>query len=83
MALRPQPHGGAPAVIPRYQKILLVALLIVSIGMSIKLWQLRDRAHKSLLAGETTAPTKAPEVAPAEQANLVNDLRSFNEGFCL
>jgi len=63
-------------VIPRYQKILLVALLIVSIGMSIKLWQLRDRAHKSLLAGETTAPTKAPEVAPAEQANLVaaNDL---------
>lgn len=63
-------------MIPRYQKILLVALLIVSIGMGIKLWQLRERAHKSLLAGETTAPTKAPEVAPAEQATLVaaNDL---------
>jgi hypothetical protein len=39
--------------------------------MGFKLWQLRDRAHKRLLAGETTAPTKAPEVAPAEQATLV------------
>src|SRR5579863_6378001 len=76
MAIRPQPHGGAPAVIPRYQKILLALLLIASLGMGIKLWQLRDRAHKSLLAGETTAPTKAPDVAPAEQATLVaaNDL---------
>ena len=63
-------------MIPRYQKILLVALLIVSLGMGFKLWQLRDRAHKRLLAGETTAPTKAPEVAPAEQATLIaaNDL---------
>src|ERR1700722_9502965 len=44
--------------------------------MGFKLWQLRDRAHKRLLAGETTAPTKAPEVAPAEQATLIaaNDL---------
>ncbi len=63
-------------MIPRYQKILLVALLIVSLGMGIYLWQLRDRAHKRLLAGETTAPTKAPEVAAAEQATLIaaNDL---------
>jgi hypothetical protein len=63
-------------MIPRYQKILLALLLIASLGMGIKLWQLRDRAHKNLLAGETTAPTKAPEVAPAEQATLVaaNDL---------
>jgi hypothetical protein len=44
--------------------------------MGLKLWQLHDRAHKSLLAGETTAPTQAPEVAPAEQATLVaaNDM---------
>jgi hypothetical protein len=63
-------------MIPRYQKILLALLLIASLGMGIKLWQLRDRAHKSLLAGETTAPTKAPDVAPAEQATLIaaNDL---------
>ena len=63
-------------MIPRYQKILLAALLIASLAMGIVLWQLRDRAHKRLLAGETTAPTKAPEVAPAEQATLVaaNDM---------
>ena len=63
-------------MIPRYQKILLVALLIVCLGMGFKLWQLRDRAHKNLLAGEITTPTKAPEVAPAEQATLIaaNDL---------
>jgi len=63
-------------VIPRYQKILLALLLIASLGMGFKLWQLRDRAHKRLLAGETTAPTQAPQVAPAEQATLVaaNDL---------
>ena len=63
-------------MIPRYQKILLALLLIASLGMGFKLWQLRDRAHKRLLAGETTAPTQAPQVAPAEQATLVaaNDL---------
>jgi len=63
-------------VIPRYQKILLALLLIASLGMGFKLWQLRDRAHKHLLAGATTAPTQAPQVAPAEQATLVaaNDL---------
>ena len=63
-------------MIPRYQKILLAVLLVASLGMGIKLWQLRDSAHKRLLAGETTAPTKAPDVAPAEQATLIaaNDL---------
>jgi Sporulation and spore germination len=63
-------------MIPRYQQILLALLLIASLGMGLKLWQLRDNAHKSLLAGETTAPTKAPDVAPAEQATLItaNDL---------
>jgi hypothetical protein len=63
-------------VIPRYQKILFVILLIAAIGMGLKLWQLRDRAHKRLLIGQTVAPTAAPVVAPAEQATLVvaNDL---------
>ena len=63
-------------MIPRYQKILFVILLIASLGMGFKLWQLRDRAHKRLLAGATTEPTTAPDVAPAEQATLVvaNDL---------
>jgi hypothetical protein len=63
-------------VIPRYQKILFAVLLLASLGMGFKLWQLRDSAHKRLLAGETTAPTQAPDVAPAEQATLVaaNDM---------
>ena len=63
-------------MIPRYQKILVAVLLIASLAMGLKLWQLRDRAHKSLLVGETTAPTKAPDVAPAEQATLIaaNDI---------
>lgn len=63
-------------MIPRYQKILFVILLIASLGMGFKLWQLRDRAHKRLLAGEATAPTAAPVVAPAEEATLVaaNDM---------
>ena len=58
-------------MIPRYQKILFVVLLIASLAMGVVLWQLRERAHKRLVAGETSAPTRAPEVAPAEQATLV------------
>jgi hypothetical protein len=58
-------------MIPRYQKILLALLLVASLGMGFKLWQLRDRAHKRLLAGEASAPTAAPIVAAAEQATLV------------
>lgn len=63
-------------MIPRYQKFLFVILLIAALGMGLKLWQLRDRAHKRLLTGQTIAPTAAPVVAPAEQATLVvaNDL---------
>lgn len=63
-------------MIPRYQQILFAILLIASMGMGFKLWQLRDRAHKRLLTGTSSAPTAAPVVAPAEQATLVvaNDL---------
>ncbi len=58
-------------MIPRYQTILFVILLVASIVMSVVLWQLRDRAHQRLLAGQDSAPTQAPEVAPAEQATLL------------
>jgi hypothetical protein len=58
-------------VIPRYQKILFVILLIASLAMGALLWQLRQRAHRRLLAGQASAPTQAPEVAPAEQATLI------------
>ena len=58
-------------MIPRYQKFLFTILLLASLGMGVALWQLRDRAHQRLIAGQDSAPTSAPEVAPAEQATLV------------
>jgi len=58
-------------VIPRYQTILFVVLLAASTVMGGVLWQLRDRAHQRLLAGQDSAPTQAPQVAPAEQATLL------------
>ena len=58
-------------MIPRYQKILFIVLLVAAIVMSAELWHLRQRAHQRLLAGEDSAPTKAPVVAPDVQATLV------------
>ena len=58
-------------MIPRYQTVLFVILLLASIVMGTVLWQLRNRAHERLLAGQDSAPTQAPEVAPAEQATLL------------
>ncbi len=58
-------------MIPRYQAVLFVILLGASAAMGVVLWQLRDRAHRRLLAGEESTPTQAPEVAPLEQATLM------------
>jgi hypothetical protein len=58
-------------VIPSSQKYLFVILLIASLAMSVVLWQLRERAHQRLIAGQDSAPTSAPQVAPAEQATLI------------
>ena len=58
-------------MIPRYQKILFIFLLVAALAMGGALWHLRQRAHQRLLAGEDSAPTRAPEIAPAEQATLV------------
>ncbi len=65
-------------MIPRYQTILFVVLLVASLFMGIVLWQLRERAHQRLVAGEDSAPTHAPQIAPAEQATLMvaNDLNN-------
>jgi hypothetical protein len=57
-------------VIPRYQTVLLVVLLVASIAMGGVLWHLRQRAHQRLLEGEDSTPTQAPAVAPVEQAKL-------------
>ena len=58
-------------MIPRYQKIVFLLLVIVSVSMAAVLVRLRERAHERLLRGEDVAPTTAPLVAPAEQATLM------------
>ena len=58
-------------MIPRYQKVLFVLLLLGSLAMAAELWHLRQRAHQRLLAGQNSAPTRAPEVAPDEPATLI------------
>lgn len=58
-------------MIPRYQTVIFVILLAASFVMGAVLWHLRDRDHQRLLAGEDSAPTRAPEVAPLEQATLM------------
>ncbi|HVZ83525.1 MAG TPA: GerMN domain-containing protein [Terracidiphilus sp.] len=58
-------------MIPRYQKVLFFLLLAAALIMGGILWHLRQRAHQRLLAGEDSAPTQAPAVAPTEQATLL------------
>jgi hypothetical protein len=58
-------------VIPRYQIIIFSILVAASLAMGGMLWHLRQRAHERLAAGVDSAPTKAPEVAPAERATLM------------
>jgi len=58
-------------MIARYQTILFAVLLAASVAMGGILWHLRERAHQRLIVGEDSAPTKAPQVAPSEQATLI------------
>jgi len=58
-------------MIPRHQIVIFSLLLLASIIMGSVLWHLRERAHQRLLAGQNSAPTQAPEVAPDEQATLM------------
>ena len=39
--------------------------------MGVTLWQLRERAHQRLIAGQDSAPTSAPVIAPADVATLL------------
>jgi hypothetical protein len=58
-------------VIPRYQKYLFTILLVASVLMGVGLWQLRERAHQRLLAGQDSSPTSAPQVEASEPATLL------------
>jgi len=58
-------------VIPRYQTVLFIVLLAASVIMTVLLWRQLDRAHQHMLEGQSSAPTQAPLVAPAESATLM------------
>ena len=58
-------------MIPRFQTILFAVLVLASAIMGFALWRQLERAHQRLLAGGDSAPTQAPQVAPAEQATLI------------
>jgi hypothetical protein len=58
-------------MIPRYQAIVFIVLLVASVVMGVALWQLRERAHQRLLTAQDSAPTQAPEVAQPEQTTLL------------
>lgn len=58
-------------MIPRHQKLLFGILLVASLAMGMTLWHLRERAHQRLIAGQDSAPTSAPEIAPAEEVTLL------------
>jgi hypothetical protein len=58
-------------MIPRHQKLLFGILLAASLIMGVTLWQLRERAHQRLIAGQDSAPTSAPVIAPADVATLL------------
>ena len=58
-------------MIPRHHKILFTFLLLASLAMGAALWHLREKAHQRMIAGQDSAPTSAPAVAPAEQAALL------------
>lgn len=58
-------------MIPRYQTILFIVLLVASAVMGGLLWNQLRRAHERLLQGGDSAPTHAPEVAATEPATLM------------
>ena len=58
-------------MISRSQTVLFIVLVAASAVMGGPLWRQLDRAHQRLLQGEDSAPTEAPQVAPAEQATLM------------
>ena len=45
-------------MIPRYQTVLFVVLVVASVVMGVVLWQLRDRAHQRLLAADDWRPRR-------------------------
>lgn len=58
-------------MIPRHQKLLFGILLAASLIMAVLLWNLRERAHRRMIAGQDSTHTSVPLIAPAEQVTLM------------
>jgi hypothetical protein len=58
-------------MIPRHQAVIFSILLLASLVMGVTLWELREHAHRRLIAGQDSAPTSAPQVAAELQATLM------------
>jgi Sporulation and spore germination len=58
-------------MIPRYQRVLLWALLVVSAVMAIVLIRLRERAQDRLQSAADAAPLTAPDAAPLHDVTLM------------
>ena len=54
-------------MIPRYQRVLLGLLLLVSAVMAIVLIRMRERAADKLQAAANTAPLTPPDAMPTSE----------------
>ncbi|HKF46164.1 MAG TPA: GerMN domain-containing protein [Terracidiphilus sp.] len=69
-------------MIPRHLAIIFAVLVLASLVMAGVLFHTLENAHKQMLTGEDSAPTKAPAVAAPVNASLLvasdddNSLRS-------
>lgn len=58
-------------MIPRHLAIIFSVLVLASLAMGAVLFHTLEKAHQRMLAGQDSAPTKAPAVAPPVQATLM------------
>ncbi|HTX76086.1 MAG TPA: GerMN domain-containing protein [Terracidiphilus sp.] len=58
-------------MIPRHLAIIFSVLVLASLAMGVVLFHTLEKQHQAMLAGQDSAPTKAPEVAAPVQATLM------------
>ena len=58
-------------MIPRPQRVLFWILLISSVGMSVALIRMRERAHDRLLDAGETMPLNPPAAIPAQKITMM------------
>ena len=58
-------------MIPRHLAIIFSVLVLSSLIMGVVLFHTLEKEHHSMLVGQDSAPTRAPQVAPPVQATLM------------